>query len=429
MKSFLSLLLCGILIVTLFPGCSQASSGSETTHTLQVGYARVDITPQEPVPLRGLGGDTSERMSEDIRDPLYATCIAFTDETGLSILLYELDLALCFGMPTLNARSDVAKATGVPMNQIMVTATHNHSGPDLDNTKEPSMERYAESLRKWMVEAAEAALADRKIATGMFSASAEPENMNFCRHYVMDDGSICGDNFKGTGKVRVSHVVDADNQLQLVKFTRENGKDVVLMNWQGHPRGHKDYRNSILSDVDIIRKKVEAGLDCHFIYFLGASGNLNNSSHIKEEQITKNYLEHNEKLGQYAIDAAAQFQELQIGKLQIIGQNYRCTAKANSNVKMDVAMFVFSFGDLAFAAAPYEMFSENGDDLKNGSPFKTTFIATCANNMLYYVPSVATFEYGGYEVEKSRLASGSAELLVNEYITMLKQIHHTSHES
>jgi len=177
--------------------------------------------------------------------------------------------------------------------------------------------------------------------------------------------------------------------------------------------------------VGIICQTVEAGLNCHFAFFLGASGNLNNRSYIKAEKITKNYVEHNEKLGQHAIDAAAQFEEIQIGKLQIIGQKYACATKANQNIKMDVDMYAFSFGDLAFAAAPYEMFSENGVDLKNGSPFKTTFVATCANGMLYYVPSAATFEYNAYEVEKSRLAKGSAEILVSQYITMLNQLYET----
>jgi hypothetical protein len=386
----------------------------------------VDITPEESVPLRGLGGDTSNRMSKDVKNPLYATCIAFTDETDNTILLMELDLALCFGLPTAYARADISKATGVPVAQIMVTATHNHSGPDLDNTKEPATERYTESLRKWMVQAAEAAMADRKTATGLFKTEAKPENLNFVRHYVMSDGTIAGDNF-GNFKDNpiVKHVLDADNQLQLVKFTREGGKDIVLMNWQGHPRGHKDYKESILSDVDVLRTKLETEMNCQFAFFLGASGNVNNHSRIKSEQITKNYIEHYEKLGQCAMDAAANFEEIQIGKLQIIGQNYKCTAKEGGNVTRDVTMYAFSFGDLAFAAAPYEMFSENGQQIKEGSQFKSTFIATCANNMLYYVPSEATYAYEAYEIDTGRLAKGSAEILVAEYIRMLGQLYET----
>ena len=434
MKRNVCLLLCAVMMVMLFAGCQTEGPVEATAETtlpqvpreLKIGYGRVDITPQESVPLRGLGGDTSDRMSKDVKDPLYATCIAFTDETDNTILLFELDLAMCFGLATAYARSDISKATGVPVAQIMVTATHNHSGPDLDNTKEPSIERYTESLRKWMVEAAEAAMADRKVATGLYQTSAQPANLNFVRHYVMGDGTIAGDNF-GNYKDNpiVKHVLDADNQLQLVKFTREGGKDIVLMNWQGHPRGHKDYKDSILSDVDVLRTKLEAELDCQFAFFLGASGNVNNSSNIKSEQITANYKEHYEMLGQYAVNAAENFQKIELGNLQILGQTYKCKAKENANMTMDVTMFTISFGDLAFVAAPYEMFSENGQQIKEGSPFKTTFIATCANNMLYYVPSAATYAYDAYEIETGRLAQGSAEILVAEYLTMLKQLYET----
>ena len=72
-----------------------------------------------------------------------------------------------------------------------------------------------------------------------------------------------------------------------------------------------------------------------------------------------------------------------------------------------------------------DMFSENGQQIKEGSQFKSTFIATCANNMLYYVPSEATYAYEAYEIDTGRLAKGSAEILVAEYIRMLGQLYET----
>ena len=113
MKRNMCLLLCAVLMTLLFAGCQPAQPGETTapqiSHVLKVGYGRVDITPEESVPLRGLGGDTSNRMSKDVKNPLYATCIAFTDETDNTILLMELDLALCFGLPTAYARADISK--------------------------------------------------------------------------------------------------------------------------------------------------------------------------------------------------------------------------------------------------------------------------------------------------------------------------------
>ena len=46
-----------------------------------VGYARVDMTPQQPIPLKGYG-NTIRRVSGPVLDPLYATCVAITDAEG-----------------------------------------------------------------------------------------------------------------------------------------------------------------------------------------------------------------------------------------------------------------------------------------------------------------------------------------------------------
>ena len=92
---------------------------------------------------------------------------------------------------------------------------------------------------------------------------------------------------------------------------------------------------------------------------------------------------------------------------------------------MDIPIFAISLGDVAFVTAPYEMFCESGKEIKAGSPFKTTFVATCANNALSYMPTKATFHYTGemaYEVSCTKFAEGTAELLVTEYIGMLNQL-------
>jgi len=371
-----------------------------------VGYARVDITPQESVPLRGAGGDTSLRMSETVADPLYATCVAFTDESGNTILLYHLDLILSFSVPTLYARNAISKKTGVPFDQIMVTSTHNHSAPDLLNTKEASITRYTEALQNQMITAAEKALEDRKEAK-MYIATAYPENLNFNRHYVLKDGTKTG--WASVARPAASagnlagHVVKADNQMQLVKFTREGEKDILLMNWQAHPRASREDDNAIQSDVDIIRKEVEAQLNCNFAYFLGASGNLNSHSKINEEKRCKNYHENGKALAGHAVEAAANFQEVQVGKVQILGKKYPAVTKENEKVTIDLPIYAFSLGDVAFITAPYEMFCESGEAIKQGSSFKMTFVATCANSSNGYIPTYATFEYDAYEVDSTNL--------------------------
>lgn len=440
MKKAISLFLCVVMILGAFSGCNSGQTPTENTnettqpqlaHVLQVGYGRADVTPRQSVPLSGLsnsvvGGSTSDRMHKDVRNPLYATCIALTDETGNTVLVYHLDFLLSYASSLTFVKIAIAKEFGINGNQIMITSTHNHSGPDVTSSL-AVMEDYREQLEDWMVEAARQAMADRKPAK-MYITDVELEKMNFVRHYLMNDGTYVGDNFgSAAGKTYVKHVVDADNQMQLIKFTREGSKDIVLMNWQGHPTGHGDFRYSILSCVDETRKVVEKEMDCHFAYFLGASGNVNSSSRIKGEQITTTgvyYEELYQKLGMEAVKAAANFKQVQTGSIRFLSYEYTAKDKTDAAATKLVPMYAFSFGEVAFVTAAYEMFTENGMGIKEGSPYEMTFVATCSNEGAYlaYIPSEYAFGYNSYEAQMSRVAPGTAEILEKEYIALLNRL-------
>ena len=80
-----------------------------------------------------------------------------------------------------------------------------------------------------------------------------------------------------------------------------------------------------------------------------------------------------------------------------------------------------SIGDIAFAAAPYEMFDTNGVEIRNASPFNMTFICAYTNGHMGYIPSALAFPHGGYEVYVSRFVSGTAETTVNTIVSMLQE--------
>ena len=101
-------------------------------NTIRAGYARVDITPTVSVPLAGIG-NTSKRMSTSVRDPLYTTCLAFTDAEDHTVLLYTSDLIRSCGDVTERIRAAIREKLGIDEDCVMVSGTHTHSGPDLLN--------------------------------------------------------------------------------------------------------------------------------------------------------------------------------------------------------------------------------------------------------------------------------------------------------
>ena len=101
MKRLIALFLCLVLSLSLFSACGSTESTASTKDTsaetegtqaaglipeitaFSVGYAKADITPTDPVPLRGYG-DAMERISEGFLEPLYATCVAFAESKTVS---------------------------------------------------------------------------------------------------------------------------------------------------------------------------------------------------------------------------------------------------------------------------------------------------------------------------------------------------------
>ena len=423
MKRFLVVLLCMSMLTLLLAACAPVE------HSLQIGFGRVDITPEEIVPLRGYG-NTSQRPGLEVRDPLYASCVAFTDTKGNTVLLFYTDLIGPAGNAFALARADIAEATGVPVEQIMISGTHMHSGPDLSNTSYPTIPAYIETLRGLLVDAAKAAMEDRKPGK-LSAAQAHPEGYNFVRHYVLSDGEVIGDNFGILGdREYAGHVEDADNQMQLVKITREGAKDIVLVNWQGHPhRACGKDKLFITADlVGAMRDYVEKELDCNFAYFTGASGNVNSSSRIKTEMAAPDYLTHGQQLGQIAVDALKTCKPVDEGYVKMLHKTLSLTMKGGET-KKDMQIFAFSIGDIGFICAPYEMFNANGKSIKEQSKFETTFVVTCSNDNHSYMPSANAYKYENsstpYEVTACKYEPGTGEILVEEYGKLLNKIYKT----
>ena len=105
---------------------------------LSVGYGKSCITPEESVPIAGMG-NTSKRMSTTILDDLYATCVAFTGENQQTVLMFTLDQLHANKKWTDPLRKAVEEATGVPVSHVMVSHTHTHSAPDMYNDKKDSI--------------------------------------------------------------------------------------------------------------------------------------------------------------------------------------------------------------------------------------------------------------------------------------------------
>ena len=469
-----SLAACGGSEANVPAGTTDGSgtAGAETAG-LRVGYSRLEIMPQESVPLGGYG-NSDKRMSKGFDTYLYTTCIAYSDGED-TVLVFQNDLSGAHAKTVANLRASVEDKLGIPGDHVMVAHTHTHSAPDIYSTL-PVMNTYRRQLEKTMLEAAEKAVGDLKPCTGMYHGTARVEGLNFVRHYTTTDPTVFkGDSLNYLDPNPVTgHLSEADNEMQVVRIDREGADSLVLINWQTHPhRGGSMTSYNLSADiVGIMRDHVEQNVPgVLFAYYTGASGNINPKSYIEELNITKDFKEQGNALGKYAVDVlGGEMTKPEGTDVKMTGQFYTAeinhsedhlveTAKivqaewaanndyaaatalansygfnspyhasaiinrANFPETMDVEMYAFSVGDLGFVASSYEMFDKQGITIKESSPFAATFVITCANNSIGYIPDKQGFEINCYEANQCRFMPGMGETLAEEYVKMLESLY------
>ena len=435
---------------------------------LFAGFSCVDISPEESVPLAGFGR-TSSRMSQGVLDPLHACCLAVTDESGSTALVIVMDLPNMY-QPLPGMREDVSRATGLPLERIMFCCTHTHSAPHLSNDDEPTIPRYCDMLRSRLVQGAQEALADRKECT-LSVGAAQTKSLNFVRRYVLEDGTYAGDNYGHFKESPIAgHESEPDRTIQVIKFTREGGHDLILANFQGHPhRAAKPNYYMATSDlVYYFRKTVEEETGCHVLYYTGSSGNVNCHSRVPEENIYPDYVAHGKALAGYALKALQSLRPVENGLVRNVQLIYEGRCNHTEDHKLEIAKIVverwkggmkskearegyehlinspyhaqsiitkagrpetadvelngFAFGDVAMVFAPFELFSDLGVAIKENSPFAMTFVCCYANRIFSYMPTQLGFDHGGYGPNQCRFEPGTGEILVEKFGQILNDL-------
>ena len=484
MKRIIALVLVTLLVVCLM-ACDKAAEPvtqpeNRTEGVFQIGFGRVDITPQESVPLSGRGGTTGGMWAQDVSEELMISCIAVEDAEGEIVLLMSIDAissdADVYGDAL---KYHVSDQTGVPLDHVSLTATHTHAGVDVTKAiYYDSVNRYNAMLNEKAVQAAQAALEDLTPAT-VSVGSIETENLSFVRHYIQADGSYAGDGF-GTwlSGDPVGRACENDGTMRLVSFKREGEKDIVLCNWQAHPNMTISGYSISADYVGTFREAFEQQYDGLFVFFQGAAGDINASTRIPSEKRATDLYEQGVLLAQYALDCLDKnMQPIEVGNVNYksynyvgninhtedhklldakIVQSYRDSLKTYELVKpyaeqyglqsmyhasgiieraamdktKEIPLSVMTFGrDLAIVLHSGEMFHQVAQQLEADSPYETTLWFSYSNGAEGYFPSKAAWEYRCYETDISYFEPGTAEDIGNFFLQQLKQIKESENEA
>lgn len=193
---------------------------------LKVGAAKANISPTpECFPYPGWEGFGFEGVREG--EDLHVRAIAI--DNGEKVFLFE---SFELGGPPcpIELVELLSKETGIAAQNIMITATHNHSAPfviggmPMPMTPDAKMIKFKEIVMDGAVKAAKEALQSIRPATYGFGEGKSYINVNRDEHF--DDGYwMQGMNWEGC----------SDKTLAVIKFTDTDGKLIAaILNYAMH---------------------------------------------------------------------------------------------------------------------------------------------------------------------------------------------------
>jgi hypothetical protein len=432
---------------------------------LQVGQAAVDITPPKDMPFHVPQRPPFPVVpAEGVHDPLFAKAIVF-ESGGVKAAIVACDVTSIPLDYIIEARAFVAKNSGVPAENVMITATHTHTGPNIrprnfQNATPAQKQIAAAYLREFprmigrSVQEAETNLRPARA----HGAIAEVHGVAFNRRFLMKEGIVVANPGKGDDRQLVNIVRPAgpiDPAIPVIYFDTPEGAPVATMlNFALHldTTGGFQYSADFPHVIAGILGRVKAGsMLTHFTY--GAAGNINHYFLLNPSRPhrTKGYDEASRIGSLVAAEVVRSYQRMQplagapvkvsreVLKLfvhearadDIAARSQRaatfqdgdtlCT-REDGRYAFEAEVMVVTVGDeLAFVGVPGELFVELGLAIKHGSPYAFTHVNSLANGSIGYVPNRKAHSEGAYGASPltTRCSPGSGEALADSAIRQL----------
>jgi hypothetical protein len=401
---------------------------------LLIGIAEVNYTPEVGMDLVGnyRGNDYASR---GVHDSLYARALVASDANGEKAALLTVDICILFREPVEFMRSYIASRTDIKAENILIHATHTHSGPksDLDS---PNAKEYLKKAADAVI------LADKRLKpTNLYAGRTKEERVSFNRRLKCIDGTthMCWEKFK-PGYVE-GPLGPIDPELITLSIEQDGKAAGVLVNFGCHATtltGNNwlysaDYPGYIVESL----KKVK-GENFIPLFFNGCCGNVTQVDYkvgfidTYQECQRIGYI-----LGVSALEAinsqekvsgdkvAVSKEMVPLKRITISDEQYEWAKAIMKKVETEgmpplqadgipdeqyakdwlemrrtqdivdsVEVMIIRIGDIAFVGLPGEIFCEFGIDIKKRSPVKNTIVMGLTNDERSYFPTKDSFKQG-----------------------------------
>ena len=388
---------------------------------LRAASAKVDITPPADTPVVG-----HVRPTNGVRDPIRAGVLLLAnDDTKAAIV--TLDLIFAGNELVADLRDAIAAKTEIPLKNIMVTASHNHSGPGWSRES-----AWSRSMVGKIADAAgDAAKKMRSVTIGY---GEDKIDFNINRRKVID----------GRAVVRLNPEGPCDHRVKVLRF--DDGKSLepmaVLMHavchpcvftWgdkltppypKGFPKISADFPGEAQTFVE-----TAYGTKTHAMFLQGCAGdirpNLPGEPYRCGDDADIKWT--GRGLGTAvvrAVDRGAVREQLakrkSIYPLKIASSTIKLPGKKEELLCEMQAMRV---GDFLFLTIPGEPMVEYGFKIEKAIADRATpIIVGYANGNLGYICTAESHKYGGYEPGSSKLAPEAEAVILAELGRLADQV-------
>ena len=445
-------------------------------NTLQAGFARVNVTPMLGI---GMAGYFVPRQADGVLDELEINALAL-EAGGTKAVLLSVDHCGIVKEVLNPMRQHVCDVTGLPWEAVYIHATHTHTGPFLNpDPTEPKEQEYARTVYHKLADAARMALADLKPARMGYGIGQAP-NIAFVRRFRMKDGSVRTNPGVNNPDI-LGPIGDVDERVNVLRFDREGGDTLVLVNFGDHP----DVVGGTKISADwpgFLRRTVEKTLPhTRCLFFNGAQGDVNhvnvhptggylNDMFMDFDDVARGY-GHARYMGRvvaggvlqaydkvkyvdvdslrfsqrtiripanrptaeeipeahriHALHTAGRDSELPYTGMMlttVVARAGRMVRLENGPESFEMPLSAVAIGPVAMIGLPGEPFTGIGRALKETQGWDLV-LPTCNTNAKEgYFPMMECYEEGGYEAGGSNYKAGVAELLIEEGKSMLRAL-------
>ena len=409
-----------------------------------VGCGRARITPPLGVSMAGYFED---RFAAAVRDELYAKALVF-EAAGERAALVSCDV-ICIPDDIVAAiREQVESRTGIPGGNVMVAATHTHTGPrtrmsrvgDADDVTSTWMDEFP-SLVANAVAVAAGDIEPCEAVTG----TAYEDRIAFNRRFHMRDGSVrTNPGSRNADIVKPAGPIDPEVAVVAFRGAR-GGTKAVLVNYACHLDNvggtelSADYPGYLVNRVRELLPDEPA-----VIYTQGACGDINHcdfrSSHPRKGHAHSRWM--GETLAIDVSEAARKTEPLSAVPVRVASETIQLPIREGAEATItQTEIQAIRVGDVGFASIPAEYFVELQLDIKARSPFASTYVAELANGWVGYIPTrkafeenmgdvpvdkMADFDHLGYEVRSALsmgFGPGIGEFMADTAVALLEKLH------